>query len=85
MVPKSVVDTLITSIRNENGHLDLNTIGLRSRVGKGACQGAFCGPRVTSYLYDKDILSGESGRQFNGEKSALEIEVIMGLWQTDAC
>jgi len=60
MVPKSVVDTLITSIREEKGHPDLNTIGLRSRVGKGACQGAFCGPRITSYLYDKEILSADT-------------------------
>jgi len=60
MVPRSVVDTLITSIREENGHPDLNTIGLRSRVGKGACQGAFCGPRVTSYLYDKEILMADT-------------------------
>ncbi len=60
MVPKSVVDTLITSIREEKGHPDLNTIGLRSRVGKGACQGAFCGPRITSYLYDKEIISADT-------------------------
>lgn len=60
MVPKSVVDTLINSIRDENGHPDLNTIGLRSRVGKGACQGAFCGPRLASYLYDHKMLSSDA-------------------------
>jgi len=67
MVPKSVIDTLITSIREENGHPDLNTIGLRSRVGKGACQGAFCGPRVTSYLYDKALTgAGKDNARFFG-------------------
>ena len=54
MVPKSVVDEIIASIHEQNGRSDLNAIGLRSRIGKGACQGTFCGPRVTSYLYDQN-------------------------------
>ena len=61
MVPKSAVDAIIESIRSQNGQPDLRAIALRSRIGKGACQGTFCGVRVTSYLYDQgELASGES-------------------------
>ncbi|MFQ5485751.1 MAG: anaerobic glycerol-3-phosphate dehydrogenase subunit A, partial [Desulfobacterales bacterium] len=56
MVPKSAVDNIIASIYEQNGQPDLKAIGLRSRIGKGACQGTFCGPRVTSYLHDQHQL-----------------------------
>jgi len=52
IVPKSVVDSLIKSIRDQKGKPDLKAIGLRSRIGKGACQGTFCGLRTAAYLYD---------------------------------
>jgi glycerol-3-phosphate dehydrogenase len=53
MVPKSAVDAIIDSIREQNGHPDLLSIALRSRIGKGACQGTFCGVRVSAYMYDR--------------------------------
>jgi glycerol-3-phosphate dehydrogenase len=53
MVPKSAVDAIIDSIREQNGQPDLKAIALRSRIGKGSCQGTFCGVRVTSYMYDR--------------------------------
>lgn len=59
MVPKSAVDSIIESIRNQKGQPDLNAIALRSRIGKGACQGTFCGVRVTSYLYDQGELASQ--------------------------
>lgn len=59
MVPTSAVDAIIDSIRDQNGQPDLNAIALRSRIGKGACQGTFCGVRVTSYLYDQGELESE--------------------------
>jgi glycerol-3-phosphate dehydrogenase len=59
MVPTSAVDAIIDSIRQQNGRPDLNAIALRSRIGKGACQGTFCGVRVTSYLYDQGQLASE--------------------------
>ena len=59
MVPKSAVDAIIDSIREQNGRPDLNAIALRSRIGKGACQGTFCGVRVTSYMYDQGELESE--------------------------
>jgi glycerol-3-phosphate dehydrogenase len=59
MVPKSAVDAIIDSIREQDGQPDLAAIALRSRIGKGACQGTFCGVRVTSYLYDQGELEPE--------------------------
>ncbi len=59
MVPKSAVDAIIDSIREQNGQPDLMAIALRSRIGKGACQGTFCGVRVTSYMYDQGELEPE--------------------------
>ena len=59
MVPKSAVDAIIDSIREQNGKPDLMAIALRSRIGKGSCQGTFCGVRVTSYMYDQGELEPE--------------------------
>ena len=59
MVPKSVVDSLISSIHQQNGTPDLKALGVRSRIGKGACQGMFCGVRVTTYLFDQGELQPE--------------------------
>ena len=53
MVPTSAVDSIVGSIRKQNGEPNLTAIALRSRVGKGACQGTFCGVRVTAYLSDQ--------------------------------
>ena len=53
MVPRSAVDSIAVSIHNQGEKADLQRIGLRSRIGKGPCQGAFCGPRLTAYLFDR--------------------------------
>ena len=53
MVPKSTVDAIVDSIHQQGGKPNLHNIGLRSRVGKGPCQGTFCGPRMMAYLFDK--------------------------------
>ena len=45
----------------ENGQPDLKAIGLRSRIGKGACQGTFCGLRLAAYLYDRKELDSDQG------------------------
>jgi glycerol-3-phosphate dehydrogenase len=61
MVPKSVIDRIVTSIRDQGDRADLRGIGLRSRIGKGTCQGAFCGIRITAHLYDKGDLQADEG------------------------
>jgi glycerol-3-phosphate dehydrogenase len=56
MVSKSAVDAIIDSIREQKGRADLLAIALRSRIGKGACQGTFCGARVSAYMHDREDL-----------------------------
>jgi glycerol-3-phosphate dehydrogenase len=72
MVPKSAVDTIIDSIHEQKGRPDLKAIALRSRIGKGACQGTFCGVRVTAYMYDRGEVDSDQClndlREFLGKR-----------------
>lgn len=61
MVPQSVVDTIVASLKRRQGQPSMKAIGLRSRIGKGPCQGTFCSLRVASYLYDSKAISGDQG------------------------
>jgi glycerol-3-phosphate dehydrogenase len=61
MVPSSAVDSIIDSIRKQKAEADLYAIGRRSRIGKGSCQGAFCGIRVTAYMHDRGELVSDQG------------------------
>ena len=61
MVPRSVIDGIIASIHEHKGKPDLKTIGLRSRIGKGPCQGTFCGARVTAHMYERGELHLNQG------------------------
>ena len=61
MVPQSIVDQVVASIRKQGGDPSLNAIGLRSRIGKGPCQGTFCSQRLAAYLYDRGELQGNQG------------------------
>lgn len=62
MVPRSAIDEVLDSAPGHETHMPLRAIALRSRVGKGACQGAFCGARVASYLYSRGVYDGIEGR-----------------------
>ena len=68
MVPLSAVDQIIDNLMAKGETLDLSAIGLRSRVGKGSCQGAFCGFRMIAHLYERGELESDQGlnrlRQF---------------------
>lgn len=61
MVPQSVVDTIARSLHKRGSEPDMKAIGLRSRIGKGPCQGTFCSLRVAAYLYDRNIFHGDQG------------------------
>jgi glycerol-3-phosphate dehydrogenase len=61
MVPQSVVEEIVSSIRKQNGRPGLKAIGLRSRIGKGPCQGTFCSQRVAAFLYDQRHLENHQG------------------------
>lgn len=60
MVPGSAVDSIIENIRSNGGVPRLREIGLRSRIGKGPCQGSFCGIRVAAHMHGKGELKGSS-------------------------
>ncbi len=61
MVPASAVDTIIRDAPGAEAQMPLQAIGVRSRVGKGSCQGAFCSIRVTSHLYDCGLYDSPAG------------------------
>jgi len=61
MVPASAVEVVIDGICRQGGAPSLYAIGRRSRIGKGTCQGAFCGLRINAFLYDRHRLEGRSG------------------------
>ena len=61
MVARSTVDKIIARAPGAEDHMSLKAIALRSRIGKGACQGAFCAMRVTSHLYDSGVYDGREG------------------------
>ena len=80
MVPQSAIDTLIDSIKQAKGKPDLKSIALRSRIGKGPCQGSFCSLRILSHMYDRDVLQDSSdindlklflNERWKGEQSLL--------------
>jgi len=60
MIPKSHF-TQVLDCLEEGWPSDLNAIKLRTRMGKGACQGAFCSLRLTGAMYDDGRLDGDSG------------------------
>jgi len=72
MVPQSAIDEIITCAPDTEGEMTLEAIALRSRVGKGPCQGSFCGMRIASYLYDRGYYRDKTGlvhmRQFFNER-----------------
>ncbi len=61
MVSESVVDEVIEQSPGAEVEMTVQAIGLRSRIGKGSCQGSFCSMRVTSHLYDNDIYNNRDG------------------------
>jgi glycerol-3-phosphate dehydrogenase len=61
MVPESSIDNILKEAPGSEAQMSLKAISLRSRVGKGSCQGAFCSIRVTSYLYDKGVYNSQNG------------------------
>jgi glycerol-3-phosphate dehydrogenase len=61
MVPQSAIDEVIKLAPGAEDEMTVQAIGLRSRVGKGTCQGAFCSMRVTSHLYDQHIYNNRNG------------------------
>jgi glycerol-3-phosphate dehydrogenase len=62
MIPESHFQEVLHCL-TESCPSQLNALKLRSRMGKGACQGSFCSLRVTGSLYNQGRLSGRAGLQ----------------------
>jgi glycerol-3-phosphate dehydrogenase len=63
MVPQSVINEIIADSPGADNDLTLEGIALRSRAGKGPCQGSFCGIRIVSHLYDSGYYTDQKGLQ----------------------
>ncbi|QLA19841.1 FAD-dependent oxidoreductase [Desulfolutivibrio sulfoxidireducens] len=61
MVSKSVVDDIVRTMPDMAPGATLLSIGLRSRIGKGPCQGGLCAIRVTGHLYDTGVFEADQG------------------------
>ncbi|WP_460139436.1 anaerobic glycerol-3-phosphate dehydrogenase subunit A [Salidesulfovibrio brasiliensis] len=61
MVPASAVDEIINDCSEFIPDPGLKALGLRSRVGKGSCQGSFCGMRIGAHLYDTGRFDSPEG------------------------
>ena len=61
MLPKSAIDSVIDAIRQQNSHPSLRGIGLRSRLGKGPCQGTTCTYRVAAHMYEREEFQTDEG------------------------
>jgi len=61
MVARSAVDSIVRSLRDEGRTPTLTDIGVRSRIGKGACQGTFCAVRTAAWLYETGAWEGARG------------------------
>jgi glycerol-3-phosphate dehydrogenase len=61
MVPQSAIDEIVKYAPGAEEDMTLEAIALRSRAGKGPCQGSFCGIRIASYLYDRGYYRDKTG------------------------
>jgi len=61
MISASAVQEIVDSCRDVFPDPGLQALGKRSRIGKGACQGAFCGVRVAAHLYDTGQMRSRDG------------------------
>jgi len=61
MAPLSAANRIIDYMQTRGAKLDFNAISLRSRVGKGSCQGAYCAFRLCCLLYQRGAFKNEEG------------------------
>ncbi len=82
LVSASAVDAICAALRAAGDSATLTDIGLRSRVGKGACQGAFCAVRTAAYLYQRGDFQARRGinemLDFLGERWRGQYAILWG-------
>jgi len=82
MVPSSVIDSVMEACLSQKGAPTLRAISLRTRMGKGQCQGTFCGYRVASHMHDSGQPPPDNGLagllEFLRDRWRGEIPVLWG-------
>jgi glycerol-3-phosphate dehydrogenase len=82
MVSRRTLDDITDALGGHGERRLLADIALRSRLGKGACQGAFCTVRAAAHLVDRGILTGDSAlresAQFFGERWRGQQPILWG-------
>jgi glycerol-3-phosphate dehydrogenase len=82
MVSGGAVDAIYAALRSAGDTPTLTDIGLRSRVGKGACQGGFCAVRTVAHLYQRGDFEARRGLaeilDFFGERWRGQRAVLWG-------
>lgn len=61
LVPQSTVDDIVRANIRKTIKSHLMTVFRQSRLGRGACQGTFCGTRALSYFYDRKQFVSDEG------------------------
>ncbi|MGM0760903.1 MAG: FAD-dependent oxidoreductase [Thermodesulfobacteriota bacterium] len=61
MIPQSHFDHILRSLDQQDVHPELDAFRLRSRLGKGACQGTFCSIRATNSMIQANRYTGPQG------------------------
>ncbi len=62
MVPQSVFAELAGSLSGKESGLNLTEIRLRTRMGKGPCQGTFCSLRVPKHAFGPEDKAKQAGK-----------------------
>jgi glycerol-3-phosphate dehydrogenase len=82
MVSQRALQSIASTLGCDGHEGVLADLALRSRVGKGACQGTFCAVRVVAYLFEHGVLRGGAGlreqREFFRERWRGQHAVLWG-------
>jgi glycerol-3-phosphate dehydrogenase len=82
MVSQRTLQSIVAALGSNGCDGVLADLALRSRVGKGACQGTFCAVRVVAYLFEHGVLRGGAGlreqREFFRERWRGQHAVLWG-------
>jgi glycerol-3-phosphate dehydrogenase len=82
MVSQRALQSIASTLGSDGHEGVLADLALRSRLGKGACQGTFCAVRVIAHLYERGALTGQEGlreqREFFQERWRGQHAVLWG-------
>lgn len=83
LVPQSAVEDVARHMLEKNVPPSLRELGVRTRIGKGPCQGGFCSLRVLAHLYEQEECTSDQGlsdlKHFLQERWKGERPVLWGM------